>query len=239
MTPSKPSTLPVAAGLGSARLRVLERSGWFSALAPALKRKLLDRAVVHRFAAHALIYSAGSPPSGLHAVLSGEVRLEHPAKSGKFAFYQALRPGDFFGLLSEIDGSPRFSEARANAETAVLQLPHAQCQDLYRNDPAARDAFVALICQNLHTTLGLLVEAHSAPPRAQIANILLTIFSRESEDRSDQSKLTHEALAAMAGVSRQTTSKVLHEFRELGLIAMQYGKLTVLDLAGLREIAGV
>jgi CRP-like cAMP-binding protein len=46
-------------------------------------------------------------------------------------------------------------------------------------------------------------------------------LSREPGNGVESSKLTHEPLAAMAGVSRQTTSKVVHEFRELGLIAMQ------------------
>jgi CRP-like cAMP-binding protein len=230
-------TFPGGVGAGSTRLRVLDRSTWFAALAPALKRELLDRAVVRRCAARSLIYAAGSAPSGLYAVLSGEVRLEHSAKSGKFAFYQALRAGDFFGLLSELDQSPRFSDARAWSETTVLQLPHAEFQYLYRNSPAAREAFVALICENLHTTLGILVEEHSAPPRSQIAHILLMLFSREPAELREHLKLTHEAIAAMAGVSRQTTSKVLHEFRGLGLIAMQYGKVSVLAATRLRGIA--
>ena len=127
------NTAPPTPAANSGKLRVLERSKWFSALEPSLKRELLGRAVVRRFATHALVYAAGSAPSGLYAVLSGEVRLEHLAKSGKFAFYQALRGGDFFGMLSEIDGTPRFSDARAQADTAVLQWPHADCQDLARS----------------------------------------------------------------------------------------------------------
>jgi CRP-like cAMP-binding protein len=237
MTAATPPKTSLEAGAAGGKLAVLERNAWFAALAPALKHELLSRAIVRRFAAHSLIYAAGSAPSGFYAVLSGEVRLEHSAKSGKFAFYQALGPGDFFGLLSELDASPRFSDARAWADTTVLQLPHAECQHLYRTDAAAREAFVALICENLHTTLAILVEEHTAPPRAQIANILLSVLDRESDDHAEQPKLTHEAIAAMAGISRQTTSKVMHEFRELGLIAMQYGKVSVLDLAGLRDVA--
>ncbi|WP_213957849.1 Crp/Fnr family transcriptional regulator [Variovorax sp. dw_954] len=237
MKTTEATTISAGMGAGSARMRVLERSSWFAALPPALKREMMERAVVRRCAARSLIYAAGAAPSGLYAVLSGEVRLEHSARSGKFAFYQGLRAGDFFGLLSELDQSPRFSDARAWTETTVLQLPHAEFQSLYRTSAPAREAFVALICENLHTTLGILVEEHSAPPRSQIAHILLTLSNQEPDESREQLKLTHEAIAAMAGVSRQTTSKILHEFRQLGLIAMQYGQLSVLDTARLRAIA--
>jgi CRP-like cAMP-binding protein len=223
--------------LTAAQSRVLQRNAWFAALPPSLQNEMVQRGIVRSYAARSLVYAAGALPSGFYLVLSGEVRLEHMTKSGKFAFYQALRAADSFGLLSELDGSPRFSDARAWAETTLLHLSHVQCQELYRNDAAAREAFVALICQNLHTTLAMLVEGHSAPPRAQIAGILVSIFSHEGSEEREAPKLTHEAIAAMAGVSRQTAGKVLHEFQELGIIDMQYGKVRARDLSRLQDIA--
>lgn len=217
--------------------RTLERSAWFAALSPALQADLLQRSVVRRFGERSLVYATGSAPSGFYVVLSGEVRLEHLARSGKFAFYHSLRAGESFGLLSELDGSARFSDARAWVASRVLHLPHQQVQHLYRNVPEAREAFVALICQGLHTTLHMLVEAHSAPPRAQIASILVTMASHEAEERREGAKLTQEAIAAMAGVSRQTASKVLHELRAAGLVELQYGRVRPLHIDRLVEIA--
>jgi len=214
----------------------IQRNEWFTRLGADLQSEFVRRSVTRHYAPGTLIYATGSAPNGYHIVLRGEVRLEHYAKSGKIAFYQSLRPGDGFGLLSELDRSPRFSDARSWGDTSVMQLPHEALQDLYRRDPQAREAFVALICANLHTTLGMLVESHSAPPRAQIASILVATSSRNADDPRGQPKLTHEAVAALAGVSRPTASKVLHELRDLGLIALQYGKVSVLDLAGLQKI---
>jgi CRP/FNR family transcriptional regulator, cyclic AMP receptor protein len=215
----------------------LDAHRWFAALPGDIKQEVSRRGRLRQVPARALVYAAGSAPAGMFAVLSGEVRLEHYTKSGKFAFYKAMRSGEPFGLLSELDGSPRFSNARASVDTDLLHLAHAEFQDLYQNHPRARDAFVRLICENLHTTLDMLVEEHSAPPRAQIAQILVSIFSRADEANTASPKLTQEALAAMAGVSRQTTSKVLHELRAQGLIAMQYGKIEALDLAALERVA--
>ena len=224
----------------------LLRNPWFAALDAALQQLMLSRMVLRRFAARRLVYAAGSAASGCYFVLSGEVRLEHLTRSGKFAFYQATRAGGMFGLLSSIDGSPRFSDARTWAETTLLQLPHADVMDLYQNDPAAREAFVQLLCRQLHDSLAILVEEHSLPPRQQIANILVALLGRPTPaaddvaDRThapDAGKLTHEAIAAMAGVSRPTVAKVLHEFRDRGLVSMHYGRVQLHDARGLKTIA--
>jgi CRP-like cAMP-binding protein len=225
------------ANVSPSQWRVLQRNAWFAALDPALQLEIARRSSVRRHPARSTVYLMGSPPSGFYVVLAGEIRLETVTRSGKFAFYQALRPPDTFGLLSEIDGSLRFSDARAWGDTTLLHLGHADCLDLYRHDEAARAAFVELICQNLHTTLAILVEEHSAPPRVQIASLLVSLLSREEGDARRSHKLTHDAIAAMAGVSRQTASKVLHEFEALRLIAMHYGRLSALDLPGLQNVA--
>jgi CRP-like cAMP-binding protein len=51
-------------------------------------------------------------------------------------------------------------------------------------------------------------------------------------------QLTHEQLAALAGTSRETTTKVLGEFAQQGLITLGRGRVVVLDPAGLRQLAG-
>lgn len=234
---ARTASASASSGATPSQLRVLERNRWFAGLPPDLKQEVVRRATVRRHPARSLLYTSGGPPSGFYAVLAGEVRLEHVARSGKFAFYHSVGPGEMFGMLSELDGTPRFSDARAMGETTVLNLSHAHCQELLRHHPAARDAFVAYICENLHTTLDMLVEQHSAPARAQIASILVAIFSRDAADQRELPRLTHEAMAAMAGISRQTAGKVLHEFRAERLIEMQYGKVRPLDLARLQEIA--
>jgi len=234
---SVPSIASRECGVTAAHLRVLNRDPWIAGLEATLKQEIVRRSHVRHYPPRSLLYSSGSPASGFFAVLSGEVRLEHVTRSGKFAFYHSMRAGGTFGLLSELDASPRFSDARAVTDTTVMNLPHADCQDLLRHHPGAREAFLAYICGNLHKTLEMLVEQQSTPPRAQIAGILISIFSRVGEDSAAAPKLTQETLAAMAGVSRQTASKVLHEFREMGLITMNYGKVMPLEVGRLQEIA--
>ncbi|MEU9213664.1 helix-turn-helix domain-containing protein [Streptomyces sp. NPDC048415] len=56
--------------------------------------------------------------------------------------------------------------------------------------------------------------------------------------RHPQITLTHEQLAALAGTSRETCTKVLHEFATRGLLRLARGRITVLDPIHLRDEAG-
>lgn len=219
-------------------MEVLQSDEWFRELPPALQSDLVERSTARKVPAWARVYSAGDGPAGMFAVLSGEIRLVQHSHSGKYAFYALMRPGAWFGALSELDGRSRFTDAIASTDTTVLQLGHAAFQSLYRDSPVARDAFVALLCRNLRTTLSMLVEHHSLPPRQQVAQILISALTKPDASQAPGVglDLTQEALAAMAGVSRQTVNKVLHQFRDEGLIRLEYGRILALDLAALDAV---
>lgn len=226
---------PRAVSAGDAR--VLQRNRWYAGLPADIQQEVAQAARVARHPAHALVYEAASPPSGIYIVVAGEIGLEHTSRSGKHAFYHSHLPGEMFGVLSELDGTPRFSDARALVDSSVLNLPHAACQDLMRRSAAVRDGLVRAICESLHVTLDMLVEQHSAPPRAQVAALLVSIFGRQAGDAPEMARLTHGTIAAMAGISRQTAAKILHEFHVEGWIELQYGKLRPRDLPRLQALA--
>ena len=56
--------------------------------------------------------------------------------------------------------------------------------------------------------------------------------------RGIQVKLTHEQLAALAGTSRQTTTKILNEYADLGLVSLGRGRINILDHDRMRRAGG-
>jgi CRP/FNR family cyclic AMP-dependent transcriptional regulator len=48
-----------------------------------------------------------------------------------------------------------------------------------------------------------------------------------------QLRLTHEQIAALVGTCRETTTRVLGEFADRGLVRLGRGRITLLDRDGL------
>jgi CRP-like cAMP-binding protein len=217
--------------------QLLQRDPWFSASAPSLRQALVRDGVVRSVRPGSMVYCAGSEPSGLFAVLAGEVRLLHYSSTGKYAFYHILQPLHWFGGLSEFDGLDRFSDAVAWSATRLLHLGHAALQRLLADDPRLYRDLGMMICRDLRTTLDMVADAKATPPRAQTAQLLAMMSMARQGEPDCGLDLTQEQLAAMVGVSRQTMNKILQQFERRNLVRRRYGKVIALDPGMLAEAA--
>ncbi|MFG2972509.1 Crp/Fnr family transcriptional regulator [Streptomyces sp. NPDC048331] len=76
----------------------------------------------------------------------------------------------------------------------------------------------------------------------RIATTLMTLATETRPHvlggRGPQIALTHQQIAALAGTSRETTTKVLHDLADQELIRLARGHITVLDTERLKDQAG-
>ena len=89
--------------------------------------------------AHQRICHNGDPPSGVYAVLEGQVNLVAEREPGASLFYNFLEPGSWFGQGNCLDREPFLLDAVAVHRTVVLHFP------LYAFDAVLeeRPAFIA------------------------------------------------------------------------------------------------
>ena len=113
----------------------------------------------------------------------------------------------------------------------------------------AAPAFVAAIGQS--SSLRALVLKSAQAFMIQTAHTALANGRAKLEERlarwllmahdrldSDAVPLTHEFLAVMLGVRRAGVTVALHSFERRGLIAARRGQLTLINRAGIEEVAG-
>jgi CRP-like cAMP-binding protein len=89
----------------------------------------------------------------------------------------------------------------------------------------------AFMIQTAHTALA----NGRAKLEQRLARWLLMAHDRLD---SDAVPLTHEFLAVMLGVRRAGVTVALHSFEQRGLIAMRRGQLTLINRAGIEQVAG-
>ncbi len=89
----------------------------------------------------------------------------------------------------------------------------------------------AFMIQTAHTALA----NGRAKLEERLARWLLMAHDRLD---SDSVPLTHEFLAVMLGVRRAGVTVALHSFERRGLIATRRGQLTLVNRAGIEEVAG-
>ena len=95
---------------------------------------------------------AGQPGDEFFVIIDGSAAVEKPGQKRVF-----MRPGDFFGEMSLLDGGPRSVTVRAATELRVLVIDRKNFQELLREVPD--------LTHKLLVTLSRRIRALETPER--------------------------------------------------------------------------
>ena len=109
---------------------------------PEAKSEVLEREVermkVRRYLAGQTIIREGDPAESFLILTKGGASVRQSGPSGEREI-STLKPGDFFGEIGLLSGTPRNATVRATAPTEVLELDAAGFRDLIENSTETKD----------------------------------------------------------------------------------------------------
>jgi CRP-like cAMP-binding protein len=220
--------------------RRLEGGAWLATLSAPARAALIDAGRIRRLDDHAAVYRSADAGDGLYAMLEGEVRLIGHSAGGRRLVYLILRPGDWFGEISVLDGKPRFHDAVSFGPSTVFHVGSARLDAIAAEHPGFDRALGALACMHQRTALAFVERALTAPADARLAFILTELAGRNGRQSGRgveiELGLSQEDLAGMVGLSRQSLAKLLGRLRREGVLATRYAGLTILDPERLRQM---
>ncbi|WP_339529279.1 Crp/Fnr family transcriptional regulator [Pseudomonas mucidolens] len=214
---------------------------WYSHLPADLQNSLLAAARLRLLTAGQSLFKRGDPPCGVYAVLEGAVRVSAVNAQGKEAVLSLVETPYWFGEICLFDGLPRTHDALAVGPCTLLQVPQASMLKLLDNQPAYWRDMALLMSHKLRLSLINIEQMSLMPALSRLAHRLLMIAEGygEIEHARRLLQLPQEDLAAMLGLSRQTTNALLRTLQQQGIVGLSYGAIEILDLPRLRLAAGI
>lgn len=199
--------------------------------------ELERRGITRRFIKGGMLYVPDEPASDLFVLREGRVALKLLSPEGRTLTLRVVKAGDVFGhaaLLS--DGSyDTFAECLEPVTVAVVRRD--LLEELLEAHPALALALMDDLGrhgQRLGQRLGN-VAFKSVPGR--LASLLLELAQWGGRDGLTTGRWTHQEMADMINAYRETVTKVLKEFRAAKLIDTNRQGVTLLNVAGLQELA--
>lgn len=214
---------------------------WFGHLPADLQHSLLAAARVRTLTAGQFLFKRGDPPCGLYAVLEGAVRISAVNAQGKEAVLSLVETPYWFGEICLFDNLPRTHDALATGPCTLAQVPQAAMFGILERHPAYWRDVALLMSHKLRLSLINIEQMSLMPASARLAHRLLMIAQGYGERTQARRvlQLPQEDLAAMLGLSRQTTNSLLRALEQQGVLGLSYGAIEILDLNGLRLAAGL
>ncbi len=159
---------------------------------------------------------------------SGSVRVFLSSENGSEKTLSVLKPGSIFGEAAFFDGLPRVSSARTLARSEIVTVTRRGLLACIRQEPQ----FAMELFSRLSLTIRMLSAQVDAATFQQaderLTRLLLSLSAEGGTVRA-----SHEDLAALAGVSRVTVSRILSRFAANGWVETRYREIRIADAAGL------
>ena len=173
-------------------------------------------------------------------ILSGCIRCVMRPDDEHENIIALMRPGNVVGFLAAIDGLPPIHEYYSEGRCELLTIPRATVKRLFAEDKDFALHVAHVLCDRVRQSYSF-VEQYAVNPRRRLARKLLmvmTSFGRHANGRYVLDlRLSQDNWAAMAGLTRQTVNKELGRLKSDGLIALENGKLVILNREAIKQIA--
>ena len=200
--------------------------------------ELERRGITRRFVKGGTIYVPDEPASELYLIKDGRVGLNLLSPEGRTLTVRVVKTGDIFGHAALLSDGAFDTFAQALRPTTVAAVRRSELEALMIARPALALALMDDLGRHSQALSRRLENVAFKSVPARLAALLLELAQPTlREEPATTGRWTHQELADMINAYRETTTKVLNQFREAHLIDVDRGGVTLLDVSGLREVA--
>lgn len=236
-SPTKPRVSP-------RHRRAMEANPWFAAMPRTQREALLGASELVHVQRHAMVFRQGdsfqTAGGGFYGLAAGTIKISTLRQDGREAILAMLEPGNWFGEITLIDGSPRTHDATALSALDLLVVP-PEAFALQMREVVFANAIAALLAARVRGLYSMMEDATLRGLRARVARRLLGLARGDATQSAELRRsvsLPQEALAMMLGITRQTLSKELNVLAGEGIVGLGYGRIELLSLERLQQLGG-
>jgi CRP/FNR family transcriptional regulator len=193
------------------------------------------------YPARAVLFVEGQTSRGVYVLCRGRLKLTMNSAEGKTLIVRIRESGEILGLHATLSGQPYELTAEALQPCQIDFIRRDDFLRLMREQPVVSAAVVRQLseryrqaCQEIRH-LGLCRTATE-----KVAQFLLessTHAQETSQGKRFHLGLTHEEISQMIGISRETVTRTLSEFRHKRLIATNGAIVLIQNEPQLRALA--
>ena len=217
----------------------IRNSLWAETLTPRELAQVCAESYELHVRAGAHLAQAGDPANAWYGVIDGVLIMTVSSPEGKESTFTGVRSGAWFGEGTLLKEGPWRYNSTAIRESRLVGVPRSTFQRLVQTSLP----FNHFLLSHLNARLGLFVSLveydRLMGPEARLARCLAALFNTDLYPRAGRFvELSQEEIGHLCALSRQRANEALHKLEEAGLLRIEFGGVTVLDLPGLRSYSG-
>jgi CRP/FNR family cyclic AMP-dependent transcriptional regulator len=224
------------------RARVLGRTALFGGLDAAVLARLAAMARPLMLATGAHVFRKGDDSRSLYVIERGRVKIAATSADGREVALNLLGADEVFGEVALADGGPRTADAVACEPVRLLAFDRAELTPFLESEPKVMLRMLAALARRVRWVSGALEDSVFLPLPTRMAKRLMFLNAHFGVSSAAGRRLTvslpQRELASHMNVTRETVNRLIQDWREEGLIAVDRGVFVLKDIPRLAELAG-
>jgi CRP/FNR family transcriptional regulator, cyclic AMP receptor protein len=196
------------------------------------EREHARRGIVEKsFAKGAYICHRGDRLDSWTGIVSGLIKLSTLSLTGKAVTLAGVRSGGWFGEGTILKNEVRQYDLVALRDTRVALMNRATFLWLFENSVAFNRFLVRQLNERLGQFIALVEYDRMLDAPARVARNIAWLFNPTLYPSLPMHlEISQEEIGLLSGVSRQVANKSLQMLESKGLLRLDHGGLTVLDI---------
>jgi len=184
----------------------------------------------------------GAPATHVFVLVNGWVKIFSVTSDGHEIVLALRGRGDIVGELAGEFTGYRTATVKAIDLVRSLIIGHESFMSYLDSNPGASRAYRHAVTQSWNDAAAILRSRWAASGAQRLAAVLLDLGYRHGTATESgigiALPLSQEEIASLIGASRATVTRALRDWRRRGLVRTRQRHIMLIDIAGLRRIAG-
>jgi CRP/FNR family cyclic AMP-dependent transcriptional regulator len=218
---------------------MLRASSWTRSLAPAELERVARETLVRDLPVGVPVCRKGEPVEHWIGLIDGLVKMTSVSPEGKTMTFTGVTSGGWFGEGSLLRDKHRRYDVVTLRESRVAYMPSATFHWLLDSNIGFNRFLLIQLNERLAQFIAMVEHERLLEPDARVARSLAGLFNPLLyPDQATDLQLSQEELGYLCGVSRQRVNQALQRLEKAGLLKVDYGRIRIVDLEGLRSFTG-
>lgn len=188
-----------------------------------------------------VIFKTGDKADRLYIVCSGKMKIFNYLHDGREQMLYIYSEGDFVGAFNLLKEDEYRYNAKALEDTTISTLTKSKFEEIAIKNPKITLKILEKAYERIRWAESLISRLTTSSADEKAASLLLNLI----EDFGTQTdggillelSINREEMGSYAGISRETMTRKLNAFKELGIIEFQGNKIILIkDKAKLEEL---
>ncbi len=180
------------------------------------------------------LYRAGDTGDRMYTIRTGILKLVQYLPDGTQRIVRLLRGTDVAGMEALL-GEPYQHDAVVLQPTETCSLPVSVVKTLSQTNPVLHKELLKRWQKALTEADAWLTELSTGSAKQRVARLLLRLVSNEQS--SECTLFSREDMGAMLGITTETASRTIAEFKRQSLLIETQPNIFLLDIPNLKHIA--